>query len=77
MLRLVLPAWGVRDIRTALKFSFVRFPLPCSVCVVRGRLAARVLRFARMKGASAAEIECALGSDACAVFDAVVRAIAV
>lgn len=47
------------------------------MCVVRGRLAARVLRFARMKGASAAEIECALGSDACAVFDAVVRAIAV
>lgn len=31
----------------------------------------RVLRFARMRRASAAEIECALAVEACAVFDAV------
>lgn len=32
----------------------------------------RVFRFARMEGASSAEIECALAADVCAVFDAVV-----
>lgn len=35
----------------------------------------RVLRFARMAGAAAAEIECALAADVCAVFDAVVSGV--
>lgn len=36
----------------------------------------RVLRFARMKGASAAEIECAFGADVvCATFDAMVSGV--
>ncbi|CAN0159940.1 unnamed protein product, partial [Ectocarpus fasciculatus] len=56
---------------TGSSFSFEDAITVCSRATVP-----RVLRFARMKGASAAEIECAFGADVvCATFDAMVSGV--
>ncbi|CAN0380198.1 unnamed protein product, partial [Ectocarpus sp. 12 AP-2014] len=53
------------------KLTGSRFSFEDAIAVCSRASLPRVLRFARMKGASAAEIECAFGADVvCATFDA-------